>query len=86
VELLLSEAQFPFAVANFRFPHGEASLLQAEALRTGIGALLTSVEKGLTVLGFLQPLPRVGEEAIGVGPGLVQEVLHCPLRLFPGQG
>jgi hypothetical protein len=37
------------------------------------------------VLGFLQPLPSIGQEAIGVGPGLVQEVLHCLLRLFPSQ-
>jgi hypothetical protein len=53
VELLLSAAQLPFSIANFRFSHGEPSLLQAQALCAGIGALLAGVEKGLAVLGFL---------------------------------
>jgi hypothetical protein len=59
-ELLLPEAQLPFAVANFRFPHSDTSLLQAQALRAGIGALLASVKQGLVVLSFLQPLPCIG--------------------------
>jgi hypothetical protein len=52
-ELLLLEAQLPFTVANFRFPHVDPSLLQAQALRAGIGALLASVKQGLAVLNFL---------------------------------
>jgi hypothetical protein len=86
VELLLSEAQFPLAVVSLRFSHGEPILLQAQALCTGVSALLAGVKKGLAVLGFLQPLLGVAQEAVGVGPGLVQEVLCCPLCLFPSQG
>jgi hypothetical protein len=86
VELLLSAAQLPFAVVNFCFSHGKPSLLQAQALHAGIGALLTGVKEGLAVLGLLRPLPCVGKESVGVGPGLVQEVLSCPLCLFSSQG
>jgi hypothetical protein len=71
VELLLSEAQLLLAVTSLCFLHGEPSLLQAQALHVGNGALLAGVEKGFAVLGFLQPLLGVGQEAIGVGPGLV---------------
>jgi hypothetical protein len=41
------------------------------------------MKKGLAVLGFLQPLLGVGQEAIGIGLGLVQEELCRLLRLFP---
>jgi hypothetical protein len=58
-------------VANLCFPRGEPSLLQAQALCAGVGALLASMKQGLTVLDFLQPLPSIGQEAIGIGPGLV---------------
>jgi hypothetical protein len=44
------------------------------------------VGKGFPVLGLLQPLSCIGKEAVGVGPGLVQEVLRCPPGLFTGQG
>jgi hypothetical protein len=44
------------------------------------------VEEGLSVLDFIQSLLGVGEEVIGVGLGLVQEVLSRPLSLLPGQG
>jgi hypothetical protein len=47
-------------VANFCFPHGDPSLLQALALRAGISALLASVKQDLAVLNFLQPLPCIG--------------------------
>jgi hypothetical protein len=60
--------------------------LQAQALRPGISALLAGVEKGLSVLEFVQPLLGVGEKTIGICPGLVQEVLSCPLGLLPSQG
>jgi hypothetical protein len=85
-ELLLSEAQLPLAVASLRFSHDEPSLLQAQALCVGVGALLASMKKGLAVLSFLQPLPGIGQEAVGVGPGLVQEMLCCLFCLFPSQG
>jgi hypothetical protein len=52
----------------------------------GISALLAGVKEGLAVLDFFQPLLGVGLEAIGVGPGLVQEVLSHPLRLLSSQG
>jgi hypothetical protein len=65
---------------------GESSLLQAQALRPGISALLASVEEGLPVLDFIQPLLGIGEKAVGVHPGLVQEVLSSPLGLLPSQG
>jgi hypothetical protein len=71
MELLLTEAQLPLAVASLCFSHSEPSLLQAQALHAGIDALLTGMKKGLAVLSFLQPLLGVGQEAIGVGPGLV---------------
>jgi hypothetical protein len=49
-KLLLLEAQLPLAVASLYFMHGEPSLLQAQALRAGVGALLPSMKKGLAVL------------------------------------
>jgi hypothetical protein len=45
--------------------------LLAQALRVGIGALLVGVKEGLAVLDFFQPLLGVGQEVVGVGPGLV---------------
>jgi hypothetical protein len=86
MELLFSAAQLPFAVANFGLSHGEPNLLQAQALRARVCALLANVKEGLAILGFLQPLPCVGKEAVGVGPGLVQEVLSRPLCLSSSQG
>jgi hypothetical protein len=71
MELLLSEAQLPLAFASLCFSNGEPSLLQAQALRAGISALLAGVKEGLTVLNFLQPLLGICQEAIGIGPGLV---------------
>jgi hypothetical protein len=53
VELLLSEAQLPLAVASLCFSHGEPSLLQAQALRAGISALLAGMKEGLAVIDFL---------------------------------
>jgi hypothetical protein len=53
MELLLSAAQLSFTITNFRFSHSEPSLLQSQALRAGISALLTGVEEGLVVLDFL---------------------------------
>jgi hypothetical protein len=73
-------------VAILRFSHSEPGLLQAQALRAGIGTILAGVKKGLTVLDFLQSLLGVGQKAIDVGPGLVQEVLSRPLCLFSSQG
>jgi hypothetical protein len=72
-------------VANLRFPHSDPNLLQAQALCAGVSALLASMKQGLAVLSFLQPLPSIGQKAIGVGPGLVQEVLGRPLCLFHSQ-
>jgi hypothetical protein len=86
MELLLSKAKLPLALVSLCFSDGEPSLLQAQALRPGISALLTGVEEGLSVLDFVQPLLGIGKEAIGIGPGLVQEVLSCPLGLLPSQG
>jgi hypothetical protein len=71
MELLLSEAKLSLAFASFCFSNGEPSLLQAQALRARISALLVGVEEGLSVVDFVQPLLGVGEEAVGVGPGLV---------------
>jgi hypothetical protein len=73
-------------VVNLCLTRGDPSLLQAQAIRAGVSALLASMEQGLTDFGLLQPLPRIGKEAVGVGPGLVQEVLRRPPRLFPSQG
>jgi hypothetical protein len=86
MELLLSEAELPLMLASLCFSDGEPSLLQAQALNPGISALLAGVEEGLSVLDFVQPLLGVGKEAVGIGPGLVQEVLSCPLGLLPSQG
>jgi hypothetical protein len=86
MELLLVEAKSPLAFAGLCFSDGEPSLLQAQALCPRVSALLTSVEEGLPVLDLIQPLLGVGEKAIGVCPGLVQEVLSCPLGLLPSQG
>jgi hypothetical protein len=86
IELLLSEAESSLALASLRFSDGEPNLLQAQALRPGISALLAGVEEGLSVLDFVHPLLGVGEKAVGIGPGLVQEVLSCPLGLLPSQG
>jgi hypothetical protein len=85
MELLFSEAKLPLVFASLCFSNGEPSLLQAQALRAGISALLASVEEGLSVLDFVQSLLSVGEEAVNIGPGLVQEVLSRPLRLLPSQ-
>jgi hypothetical protein len=52
-ELLLLEAQLLFAAVNLCFPCSDPSLLQAQALRAGVSALLTTMEQGLAVLGFL---------------------------------
>jgi hypothetical protein len=52
----------------------------------GVGTLLAGVKKGLAVLDFLQPLLGIGQEAVDVGPGLVQDMLRHPFRLFPRQG
>jgi hypothetical protein len=43
------------------------------------------MKKGLAVLGFLQPLLGVGQEAISISSGLVQEMLRRPFRLFPAK-
>jgi hypothetical protein len=51
-KLLLLEAQLLFMAANLCFPRSDPSLLQAQALRTGVSALLASVEQGLAVLGL----------------------------------
>jgi hypothetical protein len=71
VELLLPEAQLPLAFASLRFSNGEPSFLLAQALRAGVSALLTGVKEGLAILDFFQALLGVGQEAVGVGPGLV---------------
>jgi hypothetical protein len=86
VELLLSEAKSSLAFSSLCFSDGKSSLLQAQALRPGISALLASMEEGLLVFDFIQPLLGIGEKAVGVRPGLVQEVLSCPLGLLPSQG
>jgi hypothetical protein len=85
MELLLSEAKSPLVLASLCFSDSEPSLLQAQALRPGISALLVGVEEGLSVLDFVQPLLGVGEESIGICPGLVQEVLSCPLASSPAK-
>jgi hypothetical protein len=86
MELLLSEAKSPLAFASLCFSDSEPSLLQAQALRPGTSALLASMKEGLPVFDLVQPLLGVGEKAIGIGPGFVQEVLGCPLGLLPSQG
>jgi hypothetical protein len=86
MELLLSEAEPLLALASLCFSDGEPSLLQAQALRPGISALLAGMEEGLPGLNLVQPLLGVGKKAVGIGPGLVQEVLSCPLGLLPSQG
>jgi hypothetical protein len=82
MELLLSEVKSPLALASLRFSDGEPSLLQAQALRPGISTLLASVDDGFSVLDLVQPLLSIGEKAVGICPGLVQEVLSCPLGLL----
>jgi hypothetical protein len=37
----------------------------------GVSTLLASVKQGFPILGLFQPLPHVGEEAVGVGPSVV---------------
>jgi hypothetical protein len=86
MQLLLSEAKLPLALASFCFSNSEPSLLQAQALRARISTLLAGMEEGLSVLDLVQSLLGIGEEAVGVGPGLVQEVLSGPLSRLPGQG
>jgi hypothetical protein len=86
MELLLSEVESPLTLAGLHFSDGDPSLLQAQALRPGISALLAGMEEGLSVLDFVQPLLGIGEKAVSIGPGLVQEVLSCPLGLLPSQG
>jgi hypothetical protein len=86
MELLLSEAELPLALTSLCFSDGEPSLLQAQALRPGISTLLMGMEEGLSVLDFVQPLLGIGQEAVGIGPGLVLEVLSYPLGLLPSQG
>jgi hypothetical protein len=86
MELLLSEAKSSLAFSILCFSNGTPSLLQAQALCPGISALLASMEEGLPVFDFIQPLLGIGEKAVGVCPGLVQEVLSCPLGLLPSQG
>jgi hypothetical protein len=83
MELLLSEAESLLVLTSLCLSDGEPSLLQAQALRPGVSALLVGMEEGLVVLDFIQPLLGVGEKAIGICPGLVQEVLSCPLGLLP---
>jgi hypothetical protein len=85
-ELLLSEAKLPLTVMSFCFSNSEPSLLQTQALRAGISALLAGMEDGLSVLDLVQSPLSIGEEAIGIGPGLVEEVLSRPLSLLTGQG
>jgi hypothetical protein len=58
-KLLHPEAQFLFMAANLFIHRGKPSLLQAQVFRSGVGALLASMEQGLPVLGLLQPLPGV---------------------------
>jgi hypothetical protein len=43
-ELPLLEAQLLFAAANLCLPRSDPSLLQAQALRAGVSALLASME------------------------------------------
>jgi hypothetical protein len=86
MELLLSEAKSPLALASLCFSESEPSLLQAQALRLGISALLAGMEEGLPVFDLVQPLLGIGEKATGIGPGFIQEVLGCPLGLLPSQG
>jgi hypothetical protein len=86
MELLLSEAKSLLTLASLCFSDGEPSLLQAQALRLGISALLAGMEEGLPVFDLIHPLLGIGKKAIGVVPGLVQEVLSCPLGLLPSQG
>jgi hypothetical protein len=71
MELLLSKAKSLLALASLSFSDYESSLLQAQALHLGISALLASVEEGLPVLDFIQPLLGVDQETVGVCPGLV---------------
>jgi hypothetical protein len=47
-KLPLLEVQLLFAAANLCLPRGDPSLLQAQALRAGVSALLPSMEQGLT--------------------------------------
>jgi hypothetical protein len=86
MELLLSKAKSPLTLASLCFSDSEPSLLQAQALHLGISTLLAGMEKGLLVFDLVQPLLGIGEKAIGIGPGFVQEVLGCPLGLLPSQG
>jgi hypothetical protein len=52
-KLLLLEAQSLFAVASLFLPCGKPSLSQAQALYSGVSALLTSVEQGFPLLSLL---------------------------------
>jgi hypothetical protein len=70
MELLLSEAESPLALASLCFSDSEPSLLQAQALCMRISALLAGMEEGLSVLDFVQPLLGVGEKTVGICPGL----------------
>jgi hypothetical protein len=79
VELLLSEAKLPLVFASLCLSDGKPGLLQAQALRAGVSALLAGMEEGFAVLDFVQSLLGVGEQAVGIGPGVVQEVLSRPL-------
>jgi hypothetical protein len=53
MELLLSEAKSPLALASLCFSDSEPSLLQAQALHLGISTLLASMEEGLLVFDLI---------------------------------
>jgi hypothetical protein len=52
MELLLLEVESPLTLVSLSFSDGEPGLLQAQALRPRISALLASVEESLSVLDF----------------------------------
>jgi hypothetical protein len=62
MELLLSEAKLPLplAFASLCFSNGEPRLLQAQALRARISALLAGVKEGLSVFNLVcgNPFPK----------------------------